>query len=160
MVMWLSTFFYLPSFDWIFTNYCKIHSLLVFPSFCRLRPALFMALWCLWGLQKWLLMSMCKSYCTTLPTATSSISFPREPVQRFMPAPAGKRNCWVESSHSSSNPKSTHAHTHTPKKPFHLLIKHCNIIKKLCKHFRNNEVQMVQTFKLQNPVFFLAPLNV
>lgn len=50
------------------------------------------ALWCLRALQKWLLMSACKGYCTTLAAATSSISRPsrpREPAQRFMPSPAG-----------------------------------------------------------------------
>lgn len=84
----------------------KIHRPTVFPSYPQydyttvlnwLEPAPSMTVWCLRGLQKWLLMSMCKGYCTTLPTATSSINFPsppRKPVQRFMPAPAGNRNCW------------------------------------------------------------------
>lgn len=117
----------------------KIHLPLVFLSIlftltiqlCLtwLEPS--MALRCLRRLQKWLLMSMCKGYCMTLPTATSSISFsspPREPVQRFMQPQLGTVIVGV-CGFFQPRPFVFTALTHNyleVSSPVKLFIKHCN----------------------------------
>lgn len=134
-----------------------------------LEPAPSMALWCLWGLEKWFLMSVCKGYCTTLPTATSSISSlspPRKPVQRFMPAPAGNSNCWslrISPTTPSLFIHSTHTRTDTSlwRSQAKFSCELSSIISTELKNYVNMQKQWhgrctgIQTVKILTCVFFL-----